>query len=47
VIGEATRRLLGQLFRLNELGAHRAKGFAEQPGPRLASGRRKPCREPV
>ena len=30
VISEATRRLLGRLFRLEELGAHRAKGFGEQ-----------------
>src|SRR5262249_21178914 len=30
VISETTRRLLGRLFRLEELGAHRAKSFAEQ-----------------
>ena len=46
VIAEGTRRLLGGLFELADLGAHELKGFGE-PGARLEGGGRGQGRKPL
>ena len=46
VIADGTRRLLGEVFELRELGPTRLKGFA-QPGARLPGSRRAPRRQPL